>query len=45
MVITIDGIEQTFANTFALNNEQINQLTQISFSEAPSVVSPLVLNQ
>ncbi|MCL1112833.1 MULTISPECIES: DUF2987 domain-containing protein [Shewanella] len=45
MVITIDGIEQTFASTFALNNEQINQLTQISFSEAPSVVSPLVLNQ
>ncbi|GGQ23788.1 DUF2987 domain-containing protein [Shewanella litoralis] len=41
--ITVDDVQQSSSGKFTLTLDQINQLHQISFSEKPNVVSPLVI--
>ncbi len=45
VTVSIDGKEQQMTNKFTLELAQINQLTQLSFTAKPSVVSPLVLSK
>ncbi|AZG73328.1 DUF2987 domain-containing protein [Shewanella livingstonensis] len=42
--VVIDNVETIAGEEFTLTIEQINQLKQISFTQKPSVISPLVMN-
>jgi len=42
VTVTIDGREQQLSSNFQLTIEQLNRLTSLQFSHAPSVLSPWV---